>query len=323
MLDPHQLRVFLAAAETLNFSQAARRLHMSQPSVTQHIRNLESHFGMQLFNRSSRKLSLTEAGNTLLPLARDLVLTAVRADDLMDTLRQEVYGHLWIACSTTPGKYILPSLMADFLKSHPKVEATITVTSREVAMQRLNEGSAQIMVSSIFNYHPDIEFHKLMSEPVVLIVPQNHPWAKRKVIAVDELRKVNVILREQTAGTYKVVRDGLARQGFDINELKKVLTLGNSEAIAFSVQEGIGVGFVSKLVAKRIVCEQVAAVEIEGVQLTQDIYICQHRRLPSTTAQMAFWKMSTDVRNPAIERIETFLRTSKQSSPIELVPVSE
>lgn len=311
MLDPHQLRVFLAAAETLNFSQAARRLHMSQPSVTQHIRNLELHFGMQLFNRTGRRLSLTEAGSTLLPLARDLVLTAVRADELMDTLKEEVHGHLVIACSTTPGKYILPSLMADFLKKHPKVEATITVTSREVAMQRLNDGVAQIMVSSVFNYHPDFEFYKLMSEPVVLIVPQNHPWAKRKVVSVDELRKVNIILRENSAGTYQVVRDALARQGFDINELKKVLTLGNSEAIAFSVQEGIGVGFVSKLVAKRIVCEQVSAVELEGVELRQDIFIGQHRRLPSTTAQMAFWKMATASDNPAIRRIEAFLSSPR------------
>ena len=85
MLDTHQLRVFLAAAETLNFSQAAKRLHMSQPSVTQHIHNLETHFGMQLFVRAGRKLSLTEAGVTLHPMARDLVLSAIRADEMMDT----------------------------------------------------------------------------------------------------------------------------------------------------------------------------------------------------------------------------------------------
>ena len=175
-------------------------------------------------------------------------------------------------------------------------------------MQWLNEGKAQIMVSSVYSYHPDIEYFKLLSEPVVLIVPQNHPWAKRGSIEIDELRKVNVILREQTSGTYQVVRDGLARHGFDINDLRKVLTLGNSEAIAFSVQEGVGVGFVSMLVAKRIVCEQVASVKIEGVELTQDIFIGQHRRLPATTAQVAFWKMATDENSPALHRINAILK---------------
>lgn len=311
MLDSHQLRVFVTAAETLNFSRAARHLDMSQPSVTQHIRSLEDHFGMQLFNRNGPKLSLTEAGSTLLPLARDLVLSSIRAEETMDTLREEVHGHLWIACSTTPGKYILPSLMGDFLKKQTKVEATISVTTRELAMKMLNEGKAQIMVSSVYSYHPDIEFHKLISEPIVLIVPKDHRWSTRGTISIDELRTENIIFREQTSGTYQVVRDGLAKIGFDVKELKSVLTLGNSEAIAFSVQEGVGVGFVSLLVARRIVYDQVASVKIEGVELTQDIFIGQHRRLPATTAQIAFWKMATGENNPALQRIIDFLNTTK------------
>lgn len=313
MLDSHQLRVFLAAAETLNFSEAARRLHMSQPSVTQNIQNLENHFDLKLFNRLGRKLTLTEAGTTLLPLARDLVLSSIRADELMDAMKDEVHGSLWIACSTTPGKYILPTLLADFLKIYPRVEATISVTARETAMHLLNDGKAQIIVSSMYSYHPDIEIHKFISEPVVLIVPLNHPWAKRDAIELDELRKSNLILREKTSGTYMVVRDGLAKNGFDINELHKVLTLGNSEAIAFAVQEGVGVGFVSKLVARRIVCNQVAVVKIEGLELSQDIYLGQHRRFPGTTAQMAFWKTATDANSKALKRIEDFLKKPDES----------
>lgn len=306
MLDTHQLRVFLAAAETLNFSQAAKRLHMSQPSVTQHIHNLETHFGMQLFVRAGRKLSLTEAGVTLLPMARDLVLSAIRADEMMDTLKQEVHGNLWIACTTTPGKYILPSLMAEFLKRHPKVEATISVTNRDDAMSYLNEGKAHIMVTSIFNYHPDIELHKFLTEPLVLIVPNNHPWTKRESISLDELRKANVILREPSAGAYIVLRDGLAEKGFDIGDLRRVLTLGNSEAIAFAVQEGVGVGFVSMLVAQKIVKNQVSVVKIEDLELSQDIYIGQHRRLPSTSAQVAFWKMAIEPNSDPLKKISSY-----------------
>lgn len=313
MLDTHQLRVFLAAAETLNFSQAAKRLHMSQPSVTQHIRNLETHFEMPLFVRSGKRLSLTEAGVTLLPMARDLVLSAVRADEMMDTLKQEVHGQLWIACTTTPGKYILPSLMADFLKKHPKVEATISVTNRNDAMRYLNEGKAHIMVTSVFNYHPDIELHKFLTEPLVLIVPNNHPWTKRESISLDELRKANVILREPSAGAYIVLRDGLAEKGFDIGDLRKVLTLGNSEAIAFAVKEGVGVGFVSMLVAEKIVKNQVSIVKIDQLNLSQDIYIGQHRRLPSTSAQVAFWKMVSEPRSELIKKINSYLEDNHQN----------
>lgn len=314
MLDTHQLRVFLAAAETLNFSQAAKRLHMSQPSVTQHIHNLEKHFEMQLFVRAGRKLSLTEAGVTLLPMARDLVLSAVRADEMMDTLKQDIHGHLWIACTTTPGKYILPTLMAGFLKKYPKVEATITVSNRNDAMRFLNEGKAQIMVTSVYNYHTDIEFHKFISEPLVLIVPSKHPWTRRESINLDELRKANLILREPSAGSYMVLRDGLAQKGFDITDLHKVLTLGNSEAIAFAVQEGVGVGFVSMLVAQKIVKDQVAIVKIDDLDLSQDILIGQHRRLPATPAQVAFWKMATEPKSEAFIKINSYLHGDNDSS---------
>jgi DNA-binding transcriptional LysR family regulator len=307
MLDTHQLRVFLAAAETLNFSQAAKRLHMSQPSVTQHIRNLETHFEMPLFIRAGRKMSLTEAGVTLLPMARDLVLAAVRADEMMDTLKQEIHGHLWIACTTTPGKYILPTLMADFLKRYPKVEASISVSNRNDAMDLLNEGKAQIMVSSVFNYHPDLEFHKFISEPLVLIVPNNHPWTRRGSIKLDELPKANLIMRESSAGSYAVLRDGLSQRGIDIGDLRKILTLGSSEAIAFAVQEGVGVGFVSMLVAQRIVKDQVVIVKVDELELSQDIYIGQHRRLPSTSAQVAFWKMVTEPDSEALLKIRSYL----------------
>lgn len=307
MLDTHQLRVFLAAAETMNFSQAAKRLHMSQPSVTQHIHNLETHFGMQLFVRAGRKLALTEAGITLLPMARDLVLSAIRADEMMDNIKQEIHGQLWIACTTTPGKYMLPTLMADFLKRYPKVEASISVSNRSDAMRLLNEGKAQIMVSSVFSYHPDIEFHKFISEPLALIVPKNHPWTRRESIKLDELRKANIIMREPSAGSYMVLRDGLAQKGFDISDLHKILTLGNSEAIAFAVQEGVGVGFVSLLIAKRIVKDQVAVVKVDDLELSQDIYIGQHRRLPSTSAQVAFWKMATEPQSEALLKIKSYL----------------
>jgi DNA-binding transcriptional LysR family regulator len=197
--------------------------------------------------------------------------------------------------------------MADFLKKYPKVEASISVSNRNDAMELLNEGKAQIIVSSVFSYHPDIEFHNFLSEPLVLIVPKNHPWTRRESINLDELRKANIILRESSAGSYMVVRDGLAQKGFDINDLHRILTLGNSEAIAFAVQEGVGVGFVSMLVAQKIVKDQVAIVKIDGLELSQNIYIGQHRRLPSTSAQVAFWKMATEPQSEALIKIKSYL----------------
>ena len=135
MLDAHQLNVFLVAAESLNFTVAARELHMTQPSVSQHIRELERHFGTRLFLRLGRRLELTDAGEALVPLAREMSALSIRIDERMESLRGEVYGHLTIGCSTTPGRYLLPGLLASFLRRHPKVEATCQVSSRQRAQR--------------------------------------------------------------------------------------------------------------------------------------------------------------------------------------------
>ena len=137
---------------------------------------------------------------------------------------------------------------------------------------------------------------------------------RTEIVPEDELRKANLILREKSAGSYMVLRDGLAKKGFDISDLHKILTLGNSEAIAFAVQEGVGVGFVSMLVAQRIVKDQVAIVRIDDLELSQDIFIGQHRRLPSTSAQVAFWKMAIEPQSEALLKIKSYL--SQDSSTI-------
>jgi DNA-binding transcriptional LysR family regulator len=117
MLDVHQLNVFLVAAEALSFTQAAKRLHMTQPSVSQHIQSLESLFGMQLFIRSGRNLILTDGGLALVPLAREAVALSQRIEETMESLKGQIHGHLVIGCSTTPGKYIFPRSWQSFIIS--------------------------------------------------------------------------------------------------------------------------------------------------------------------------------------------------------------
>ena len=112
MLDAHQLNVFLIASETLNFTETGKRLHMTQPTVSQHIQALENHFDSKLFHRNGRHLELTDAGKILVPLARDLIKVSVHIDETMESLKGDIYGHLLVGCSTTPGKYVLPHLLA-------------------------------------------------------------------------------------------------------------------------------------------------------------------------------------------------------------------
>jgi DNA-binding transcriptional LysR family regulator len=290
MLDAHQLNVFLTAATTLNFTAAARQLHMSQPSVSQHIRELETFFDTQLFVREGRRIYLTDAGVALIPMAQRLVSASVQLEEKMRSLKEEVYGHLIVGCSTTSGKYILPFLLAEFLKRHPKVEATCHVASRAISIQMLCDGDVQLALASANEFCQDVEFKRLMADPVVLIAPLDHPWAKQGEIEPSELLRGSFIMREEGSGTRSIAAQGLQRVGLNIDQLPRVLTLGNSEAIALAVQEGIGVAFSTQSVVDYIVSSRVARVKIKGLTMQQDIYIGRHKRHPATVAQTAFWE---------------------------------
>lgn len=290
MLDTHQLNVFLVAADTLNFTQAARLLHMSQPSVSQHIQSLEHTFGQELFVRAGRHIELTDAGLALVPLAREMVERSVMIEETMKSLEGEVYGHLRVGCSTTPGKYILPQLLANFHQRYPLVRMSCQVTSQSNAIDMLCDGEVHVaMVSQPHLTCGTAESRQFMVDPVHLIVPLDHPWARRSEIEPDELYEASFILREEDSGTYNAVADALAEQQLNIQELRTLLTLGSSEAIALAVQEGIGVGFVSQIVITRLVAGEVAVVPIQGLQIFREIHIGCQTRKPATAAQLAFW----------------------------------
>jgi DNA-binding transcriptional LysR family regulator len=311
MLDAHQLNVFLIAARTLNFTAAARQLHMTQPSVSQHIQALEQHFDAQLFVRSGRHLRLTDAGEVLLPMAQEMVSISQNIDNKMESLKGDVYGRLTVGCSTTVGKYVLPLLLANFMQQYPKVEACCFVTSRKVAMQMLCDGEVNVALASAQELNNNLEFTRFITDRVSLIVPLNHPWARRECVEMEELLDVNFIWREEGSGTRYVAEEKLRQHGIGIGQLKTILTLGNSEAIALAVQEGIGVGFVSQIIISRLVEGKVATVKVRGLEIEQEIFIGRDVNHLGTTAQTAFWEFVTDPHNPVLNRLVASSKTNE------------
>lgn len=298
MLDAHQLNVFLVAAETLNFTETAKRLHMTQPSVSQHIKAIEKNFGCKLFVRNGRHLELTDAGNTLLPLAREMVNQSILIQETMESLKGEVYGHLLVGCSTTPGKYVLPNLLARFHEQYPQVSISCDVTNQEIALERLCSGQVHIILTNRSQEEcKDARIRHFVDDPLVLIVPSHHPWAKVGQIEPDQLLDELFILRETNSGTYRAVNEALKLLGYSIEDLDTLLTLGNSEAIALGVQEGLGVGFVSNLVVNKLNLEGIKPVKIKGVDMLQRIYMGYQTKRPASAAQVAFWKFAQSIRD--------------------------
>jgi DNA-binding transcriptional LysR family regulator len=292
MLDWHDLQVFIVAAELENFSAAAHELHLSQPAITQRIRSLEKQLAIKLFERQGRRVLLSEAGAYLLPMAKDLIRRCKRTEEMMHSLRDEVIGHLEIGCSTTTGKYLLPPLMARFCEQFPGVNATVRVGSRRRVLDLLAANKVHLAFTSIPTPHRDIRHRRFIQDRVVLIAPRQHPWCQVEAIQPRELLQERLILREEGSGTYQAMKTALARHDISVDELQTVITVGNSEAIILAVEEGIGVGFVPELAAKRCIrLGNIQIIPIVDMPMKHTIWMAENVMQPASAAQLHFMKL--------------------------------
>jgi DNA-binding transcriptional LysR family regulator len=291
MLHLNELEIFVAAAEHGSFSEAARFLHLSQPAVSQSIQNLERRFRVQLFSRQGRTARLSDSGKALLPLARELIAAARRVEETVNTMSGTVAGHIHLGCSTATGKYIMPSRIAQFRAQYPAVRVDVQVCSRDVVVQQLLEEDVDFVVSSRQLDHRDLEFVPFYTDEAVLLVPTDHRWARNRHIYPDDLLDEALIMREEGSGTYTALYEALRTHDIVPEMLNIAMTLGNAEAVALAVEEGLGVGFVSKFVAARSVAlGRAVEVTVEGFDLRHALYFVRNRRTPMTHSQRAFWE---------------------------------
>jgi DNA-binding transcriptional LysR family regulator len=301
MVDLLRIQTFLHAAENLNFSETARILHLTQPTVSHHIKNLEKELGVELFTRHGAAIKLTEAGRLLEPWARKMLRSAIEMRDIMESLKEGIAGNLSIACSTTAGKYVLPQLAARFAIRHPKIQIKLLRCSPETVVPNMLDGEANLGVVSYEIREKGMELQKFFLDSISVIVPLNHPFVSRSKILPEDLIREPIIMREESSGTRKIVLSELAQHDISLEDLDIFMQIGNAEAIIRTVAAGYGISFVSKLAAApQIEKGNVVAVPIEGINLVRTIYMIRKRLEASNRPQDAFWSFVHDASNQDI-----------------------
>lgn len=298
MIDIKKIETFLCAAENLSLSEAAKQIHLSQPTVSHQIKLLEQELGNTLFIRSNTGLQLTEAGRLLLPWARRLLHDTNDLKDMMASLQDDIAGELRIACSTTAGKYILPQMAARFCQRYPAIKVQILACGPEHAALNLLDGEAHIGVVSTEVNNTSLESQKFFKDTISLIVPAEHRWASRSSIEPAEILEEPLIMREETSGTRRVVLTELARCDISLDDLKVFMELGNAEAIVRTVAAGYGVSFVSKLAAAYpLERGDVVNVRVEDLNLQRSIFMARKRVSNPHRPRDAFWSFVHDSTN--------------------------
>jgi DNA-binding transcriptional LysR family regulator len=290
MVELSTMRVFLVAAEEKNFSQAARRLNMSQSAVSQNIRTMEQVYNVELFQRHGRSVVLSETGEALLPMVREVMRAARLMEDSLQDIKNEIGGDLLIGCSTSAGKYLMPALLSMFQQDYPAVHPRVKVMSRDGVHDRLLNQVIPFGVSSKHFDHRDLECMPLFEDRIFLIVPASHPWAAYGKAMPDDLLDQKLILREEISGTCETVMEGLKSYSITPDMLNVTMELGNAEAIEMAVERGVGIAFVSEMIAARgLAFGRVKKVELQGMDLRRTVHIARHVNYPFTRAQSLFW----------------------------------
>jgi DNA-binding transcriptional LysR family regulator len=290
MVDIMKIGTFLRVTETLNFSEAAKQLHMSQPTVSYHIKTLEQEMGVSLFTRTNTGLQLTEAGRLLLPWARRLQHDTNTMQAMMSSIHEDVVGDLRITCSTTAGKYVLPQMAGRFCQRFPGVKVQILACTQEDVTISLLDGHAHLGVFSREILDAGLESQAFFRDTITLIIPSDHHWSYREAIDPDELTEENIIIREETSGTRRVVLSELAKFDISLNDLNILMELGNAEAIVRTVSAGYGIGFVSNLAsACPLALGKVFNLNVTGLDLKRTIYMARKAGSTPHRPRDVFW----------------------------------
>ncbi|MBI4654168.1 MAG: LysR family transcriptional regulator [Nitrospirae bacterium] len=250
-MDDHKLKVFCTVAETKSFSKASEIIRLTQPAVSLQIQALEDTYGTRLFNRSGCIITLTSAGETLYKYAKEIISLYTEAEKQMGKLTGFVKGDITLGASSTIGNYVLPSAIFNFKKKFPTVKVNLLIGNSKTIGDCLNAGGVDVgFIEGEINKQKLIA-EKLVSDEMVLIMPPDHPWAKRASVSIFELSKESFIFREEGSGTRQMIEKYLTKHGVHPQNIKIALIMGSTESIKSAVEKGLGVSIISKWAAKK------------------------------------------------------------------------
>ena len=259
-----QLMVFRTVVLVGNCTRAAETLHMAQPTVSVHLRKLTDTVGARLLEYVGKKVQLTAAGEEVYAACQRVFATFSELDESLANIRGLRTGRLRIA-STTAGEYLLPPLIAEFVKRHPGIEVSLNVSSRQVVLKRLSEDSDDLYLLTNAPESETVVAHAILDNPLIALARRDHPLVRAKDIAFERFAQEPLLVREHGSGT-RLATDRL----FDEHRLKPVvrMQLGSNEAIKEAIIAGLGVSLMYRYACGFDLDPGLVVLDVSGLKRT-------------------------------------------------------
>jgi DNA-binding transcriptional LysR family regulator len=233
-------------ADRLSFTQAAEVLHITQPSVTSHIKALEEELGVRLFERAASGVTLTAAGERLKVFADQIEHLSQETIRDISLLSGELRDRLLLGASTTIAQYLLPSLLAGYVHEYPRIELAVTSGNTEAVVQHLVQRRIHIGLTEGPVNTSDVKVEPFLEDEIVPVVSSADALCRSDAASIQELAQRPLLMRESGSGTRRVVEDALREAGIALRQVHVRMELDSTEAIKSGIEAGLGAGFLSR-----------------------------------------------------------------------------
>lgn len=286
-LDPARLRLLLEVGRRGSISAAADACRIGQPSATKHLQTLEAAVGSRLVERHGRASRLTEAGEVVAGHAQRVLDTLESLQEDLRALNGAERGTLALAASTTPGSYVLPSILRCFADRHPDVDVDVVIGSSAWVAQQVATREVSLGLAGEGDLPDGVLAEPFLEDEVVGIAAPGQLKLRRGRVASAELAGETLLVRERGSSTRAVAERHLAHAGY---HAAKRWELDSNEAIKRSVAAGLGIGFVSRrAVEDEMARGELTSFRVEGTEpMHRSIYLLRPDGREPLPAERAF-----------------------------------
>lgn len=270
-MDIAALKAFVAVADTGSFSLAAEQLYLTQPAVSKRISALETELETRLFDRIGRTVTLTQAGQTLLPRARTVLLEVEDSVRTLSNLSGVVQGTLRFATSHHIGLHRLPPVLKQFVRRYPQVRLDIRFMDSEEACHAVEQGELELAVVTLPpSPSPALRVDKIWDDPLTIVAARDHPLAAKPRTGLADLAGQPAVLPSSNTYTRQIAEEAFA--ALDL-QLDVVMSINYLETIKMLVSVGIGWGLLPLTMLDR----QIRALPVRALAMQRQLGTVHHR----------------------------------------------
>ncbi len=270
MIDP-KITTFIWAAKLNSFTKAAQMLNLTQPAVTQHIKQLEGHYKVNLFKKVGRQIHLTEEGELLFEYAKEIEANSLFIERTLHN-KSALNKRYNVGTTLTIGEFVLPHILGQYKIQHENIDVIVHVYNTDENLKRLTSGELDLsIVEGLFD-KSRFKYKKMRDDELVLVASPASTFARKGKVSLEDVAySGKLILRENGSGTRRVFENKMTEIGLSLADLKVYMEVGSIGAIKSLVQANLGYTVVSREAVKKEVREGLlVVVPIQGIKIMRE-----------------------------------------------------